>query len=136
MPPVRSRHTLMFSATFPREMQIMASDFLHNYLFLAVGRVGAAGQNITQKLVLVDENDKFEELLKILQENKQSRTLVFVQTKRGADMLDHHLRIKNFAVTSIHGDLKQYEREEALREFKSGARKPLCLFPPTPLKLN
>ena len=113
----------MFSATFPREMQILAGDFLHNYLFLTVGRVGAASQNITQKLILADDCDKFNELLKILEENPKSRTLVFVQTKRGADVLDNQLRQRRFEVTSIHGDLKQWEREEALRDFKTGARR-------------
>jgi ATP-dependent RNA helicase DDX3X len=128
MPAVRSRQTLMFSATFPREMQVLAADFLFNYLFLTVGRVGAASQNITQIVKLVDDRDKFNELLKIVQLNPTSRTLVFVQTKRGADVLDNQLRQRNFAVTSIHGDLKQWEREEALRDFKAGTRRPYYYY--------
>jgi ATP-dependent RNA helicase DDX3X len=51
---------------------------------------------------------------------QSSRTLVFVETKRGADSLDDFLHREGFPVTSIHGDRTQREREEALRRFKSG----------------
>ena len=49
MPKTGQRVTLLFSATFPREIQMLARDFLDNYIFLAVGRVGATSENITQK---------------------------------------------------------------------------------------
>ena len=49
-----------------------------------------------------------------------SLTLVFVETKKGADQLDEFLYREGFPVTSIHGDRTQKEREEALRTFKSG----------------
>ena len=44
------RQTLMFSATFPKEIQILAQDFLHDYVFLAVGKVGSTSENITQQI--------------------------------------------------------------------------------------
>merc|ERR1711963_104139 len=53
-------------------------------------------------------------------DGEASRTLVFVETKRGADSLDEFLHREGFPVTSIHGDRTQREREEALRRFKSG----------------
>ncbi|KAG6439829.1 hypothetical protein O3G_MSEX001120, partial [Manduca sexta] len=49
MPKTGERQTLMFSATFPKQIQVLAQDFLHNYVFLAVGRVGSTSENITQK---------------------------------------------------------------------------------------
>ena len=54
MPPAGQRVTLMFSATFPREIQMLARDFLHDYVFLTIGRVGATSENITQKVFLPD----------------------------------------------------------------------------------
>lgn len=54
------------------------------------------------------------------QNEDPSLTLVFVETKKGADQLDEFLYRENFPVTSIHGDRTQKEREEALRTFKSG----------------
>lgn len=56
----------MFSATFPKEIQILARDFLENYIFLAVGRVGSTSTNITQKVVWVDEVDKHKFLLDLI----------------------------------------------------------------------
>lgn len=49
MPEVGVRQTLLFSATFPREIQRLAADFLDKYLFLTVGRVGSTSANINQR---------------------------------------------------------------------------------------
>ncbi|XP_031442853.1 DEAD-box helicase 3 X-linked a isoform X2 [Clupea harengus] len=138
MPPKGIRHTMMFSATFPKEIQILARDFLEEYIFLAVGRVGSTSENITQKVVWVEESDKRSFLLDLLnatvipsevQENageaperpgKDSLTLVFVETKKGADALEDFLYREGYACTSIHGDRSQRDREEALSQFRSG----------------
>ncbi|XP_029936681.1 DEAD-box helicase 3 X-linked a isoform X9 [Myripristis murdjan] len=138
MPPKGIRQTMMFSATFPKEIQILARDFLEDYIFLAVGRVGSTSENITQKVVWVEESDKRSFLLDLLnatvipsevQENvaeapekpgKDSLTLVFVETKKGADALEDFLYREGYACTSIHGDRSQRDREEALHQFRSG----------------
>jgi len=74
MPPTGERQTLMFSATFPKEIQMLARDFLSNYIFLAVGRVGSTSENITQKIVWVEEHDKRSYLLDLLQASNFSDT--------------------------------------------------------------
>ncbi|KAL8574811.1 putative ATP-dependent RNA helicase an3 [Nucella lapillus] len=124
MPTTGQRQTLMFSATFPKEIQVLARDFLHNYIFLAVGRVGSTSENITQKVVWVEENEKRSFLLDLLgaSAGPESLTLVFVETKKGADSLEHFLLYENYPATSIHGDRSQREREDALRLFKTGER--------------
>ncbi|XP_055377428.1 ATP-dependent RNA helicase bel [Condylostylus longicornis] len=128
MPPTGERQTLMFSATFPKAIQELAGDFLHNYIFLAVGRVGSTSENITQTILWVNEHDKRSYLLDLLSSlkegnpdySKDSLTLIFVETKKGADALEEFLYQCNHPVTSIHGDRTQKEREEALRCFRSG----------------
>ncbi|XP_043556787.1 DEAD-box helicase 3 X-linked a isoform X1 [Chiloscyllium plagiosum] len=121
MPPKDVRQTLMFSATFPKEIQILARDFLDEYIFLAVGRVGSTSENITQKVVWVEEQDKRSFLLDLLNATgKDSLTLVFVETKKGADSLEDFLYREGYACTSIHGDRSQRDREEALHQFRSG----------------
>lgn len=105
---------------------MLARDFLDNYIFLAVGRVGSTSENITQKVFWVDEPDKRSILLDLLttahlnQPSADSLTLVFVETKKGADSLEDYLHCEGFPVTSIHGDRTQREREDALRQFRSG----------------
>lgn len=66
MPTTGERQTLMFSATFPKEIQILARDFLKNYIFLAVGRVGSTSENITQRILWVEDDDKRSHLLDLL----------------------------------------------------------------------
>ncbi|PVH34457.1 hypothetical protein PAHAL_8G223600 [Panicum hallii] len=124
MPPPGVRQTMLFSATFPKEIQRMASDFLENYIFLAVGRVGSSTELIVQRIEFVQEADKRSHLMDLLHAQrdtgKQTLTLVFVETKRGADSLESWLCMNGFPATSIHGDRNQQEREYALRSFKSG----------------
>lgn len=128
MPPPGRRQTMLFSATFPKEIQRLAVDFLSNYIFLAVGRVGSSTDLIVQRVEFVPDADKRSHLMDLIHaqkaegtHGKQSLTLVFVETKRGADALEYWLSSNGFPATSIHGDKSQQERELALRSFKSGA---------------
>jgi ATP-dependent RNA helicase DDX3X len=114
-----TRQTSMFSATFPKEIQRLASDFLKDYIFLAVGRVGSATENITQKVVYATEHQKNEALMNILPDC-EGLTLIFVETKRAADQLEYWLSDRGINATSIHGDRTQDERETALYKFRKG----------------
>ncbi|CAL8074272.1 unnamed protein product [Calicophoron daubneyi] len=121
MPPAGQRQTLMFSATFPKEIQTLARDFLHSYIFLAVGRVGSTNENITQEIMSVADKDKPDLLVRLLHEkDPEDLVLVFVETKRGADLLADFLSQLNFLVAFIHGDRPQSEREQALSSFREG----------------
>jgi hypothetical protein len=120
MPGVQDRQTLMFSATFPRDIQMLARDFLKDYVFLSVGRVGSTSENITQKIEYVEDQDKRSVLLDILHTHGAGLTLIFVETKRMADSLSDFLINQNFPATSIHGDRTQRERERALEMFRNG----------------
>lgn len=120
MPPTSARQTLMFSATFPRDIQMLARDFLKEYIFLSVGRVGSTSENITQKVEYVEDQDKRSVLLDILHTHGAGLTLIFVETKRMADSLSDFLINQGFPATSIHGDRTQREREKALEMFRTG----------------
>uniref|UniRef100_A0A8R1HT59 RNA helicase n=1 Tax=Caenorhabditis japonica TaxID=281687 RepID=A0A8R1HT59_CAEJA len=122
MPPKTARTTAMFSATFPKEIQLLAKDFLkENYVFLAVGRVGSTSENIEQRLLWVNDIDKRQQLMDILMnEDSTNLVLVFVETKRGANDLAYYLNRQQIRSVSIHGDLKQIERERNLDMFRSG----------------
>ena len=66
MPRSGERQTLLFSATFPKEIQRLAADFLHNYIFLAVGRVGSSTELIVQHIEYVSPGDKRQVLLDLI----------------------------------------------------------------------
>lgn len=122
----QSRHRrqgMLFSATFPIEVQRMAQDFLHDYIFITVGRVGSASELVTQKVVYAEDMaQKVRALDKAIKDYlpKDGLCVVFVETKRGADSLEIDLHQRSVPVTAIHGDRSQAEREEALKAFKSG----------------
>jgi len=114
----------MFSATFPKPIQKLAEDFLSEYAFLSVGRVGSTNEFITQRVRWVEEHEKKGMLLQLLP-TIEGRTLVFVETKRSADGLEEFLYHQGIQATSIHGDRSQREREAALDAFKNGSIKVL-----------
>ncbi|VDP45796.1 unnamed protein product, partial [Echinostoma caproni] len=105
MPPAGQRQTLMFSATFPKEIQVSCTN-----------------ENIVQEVLNVLDKDKPDVLVRLLQEkaDPEGLVLVFVETKRGADALAHYLSQLNFPVASIHGDRPQSDRERALSSFREG----------------
>merc|ERR1712013_692438 len=90
MPSKMNRQTLMFSATFPSEIQRLAGEFLNNYLHLQVGLVGGACADVMQTFYRASKYEKKDKFISILNEdgrNAKERTLVFVETKRQADFL-------------------------------------------------
>lgn len=121
MPPKEKRQTAMFSATFPREIQSLAASFLkRDYVFLTIGRVGSAAGLVTQKFVRTDDiSQKRAELIKQLHLHP-GRSLIFVGTKREADVLQIYLKSNGVTATSIHGDRGQAQRTAALKAFSNG----------------
>ncbi|KAL3121609.1 hypothetical protein niasHT_008738 [Heterodera trifolii] len=122
MPQKGERITAMFSATFPKDIQILAQDFLMpEYVFLAVGRVGSTSENISQKVVWVEEHNKRHFLMDLLDASEpEALTLIFVETKRGCGDLSYMLQQEGYQCVAIHGDLKQMERERHLENFRNG----------------
>jgi ATP-dependent RNA helicase DDX3X len=120
MPTEEDRQTMLFSATFPPNIQRLASDFLSDYIFLTVGRVGSASKDVKQTVEYVENRDKTEHIMRFLLTIEEGLILIFVETKRSCDYLEDVLCTKGFPACSIHGDKSQREREDALRSFRSG----------------
>lgn len=120
MPYGDERQTMMFSATFPNNIQRLAGDFMRDYIFLTVGRVGAASKDVTQTVEYVEDRDKLETLMRFLLTVEEGLILIFVETKRSCDYIEDVLCSKGFPACSIHGDKSQREREDSLRSFKRG----------------
>ncbi|KAE8636300.1 hypothetical protein XENTR_v10002930 [Xenopus tropicalis] len=121
MPAKEERQTLMFSATYPAEIQRLASKFLKSdHLFVVVGLVGGACSDVEQTILEIQEYRKRDKLVEILQSSGNERTMIFVNTKKKADVIAGYLCQEHFPTTSIHGDREQCQREEAIRDFRSG----------------
>lgn len=117
------RQTLMFSATWPREVQNLARDFLQNGYQVNIGSHElAANHNVTQIVEMMTDFDKRNKLVSHLEHISQenAKVIIFTNTKRIADELTKFLRQDGWPALSIHGDKQQQERDWVLGAFKSG----------------
>merc|ERR1712048_712586 len=128
VPP--DRQTLLWSATWPKEVQRLARDFCQDPLKLIIGRAEEtrANPDVHQQVVLTSELDKRRRFLEWMEEvsptgTPEPRVLVFTETKRGADALCRELRNNQFHAAAIHGDKEQRERDRLLHDFRSGKTK-------------
>lgn len=131
MPPKSERQTMFFSATFKPDAQQIAKEFMKpDYLFITIGMVGAANEDVKQEFIQVERKEKKRELKKILLTMKpEDRTIVFTQTKATADVIAGILSTGGIDCTSIHGDRHQSQREQALSDFKRGVKRVLVASP-------
>ncbi|KAH7867494.1 hypothetical protein Vadar_034242 [Vaccinium darrowii] len=116
------RQTLYWSATWPREVETLARQFLRNPYKVIIGSPELkANQSINQIVEVVTEVEKYNRLIRLLSESMDgSRMLVFMETKKGCDQVTRQLRMDGWPALSIHGDKNQAERDWVLAEFKSG----------------
>ncbi|CAH8830492.1 unnamed protein product [Trichobilharzia szidati] len=109
------RQTLMWSATWPREVKALAEDFLYDYIQINVGSTKlSANHNIRQHVEILGESEKFKRLISLLNSFDNARVLIFTETKKRTDELCEKLQDKGFDATAMHGDKHQKERDRAL----------------------
>ena len=114
----RNRQTLMFSATMPDSIEMIARDFMREPTRIDITPVGAA-EGITHRLYVVKEADKRNALLALLHQELGS-TLVFTRRKIDAEWLYHILQRQGHPVARIHADQSQGKRVSALQTFREG----------------
>ncbi|KAF9075243.1 DEAD-domain-containing protein [Rhodocollybia butyracea] len=123
------RQTLMFSATWPKDVQKLANDFLTDMIQCNIGSMElTANHSITQIVEVCSDFEKRNKMIthleKISAEN--AKVLIFVATKRVADDITKYLRQDGWPALAIHGDKEQRERDWVLSEFKAG-RSPILI---------
>jgi len=118
------RQTCMWSATWPKEVRQLANDYLKDFIQVNIGSLElSANHRITQIVEVVSEYEKRDRLIKHLEkimDNKETKCLIFVGTKRSADDITRFLRQDGFPALALHGDKAQNERDWVLNEFKTG----------------
>ncbi|TKS91576.1 putative ATP-dependent RNA helicase DDX17 [Collichthys lucidus] len=118
------RQTLMWSATWPKEVRQLAEDFLKDYVQINVGALElSANHNILQIVDVCMESEKDHKLIQLMEEimaEKENKTIIFVETKKRCDDLTRRMRRDGWPAMCIHGDKSQPERDWVLSEFRSG----------------
>jgi ATP-dependent RNA helicase RhlE len=114
----KERHSVMFSATFPKEIKSLAKSFLNNPITVEIDKENLSAQEIKQLVHYVKEEEKTLFLSQLIHSNENAQTLVFSNTKLQADKIVEALRTANIKSSAIHGDKSQNMRTEALKKFK------------------
>jgi len=117
----RQRQTLLFSATFSREIKALASEFLHQAAEIQVTPENTAVELVSQIVYPVDKKRKRELLSHKIGEEEWQQVLVFTRTKHGANKLAEQLNKDGITSAAIHGNKSQGARTKALANFKAGA---------------
>ncbi|KAB2574115.1 ATP-dependent RNA helicase dbp3 [Lasiodiplodia theobromae] len=127
--PLNERQTLMFTATWPKSVQELASTFMKSPVKITIGDNPTgelrANTRISQTVEVVDPRDKEYRLFQLLKEHtagskKNDRILIFCLYKKEATRVEESIRRKGFKVGGIHGDLSQVQRTASLEKFKKG----------------
>ena len=120
------RQTVLFSATFPKQMEALARKTLSKPIEIVVGGRSVVAPEITQIVEVRAEETKFIRLLELLgkqyedEKNEDDRTLIFVDRHESADGLLKDLMRKGYPCGSIHGAKDQVDRSSTIDDFKAG----------------
>ena len=120
------RQTVLFSATFPKNMESLARKTLDNPVEITIGGRSVVAPEITQIVEVRNNDQKFVRLLELLgnlysdDANEDDRTLIFVDRQEAADDLLKELMRKGYPCMSIHGGKDQVDRDSTIQDFKAG----------------
>jgi superfamily II DNA/RNA helicase len=113
------RHTLFFSATMSKEIEVLIKQFLHEPIIISV-KTGDTSKNVDQDIVRVS-GDKLVALENLLKQSDFYKVLIFGRTKHGVEKLSNKLIERGFKADSIHGNKPHSKRQRALTSFKDNS---------------
>lgn len=116
------RQTVMFTATMPPAVERLARNYLRRPATVYIGSIGKPTERVEQIVMMVTESDKRKKLVEILQRSVDPPIIIFVNQKKGADVLAKGLEKIGFNACTLHGGKGQEQREYALASLKSGAK--------------
>lgn len=116
----KAHQTALFSATMPEQIVRLSQRYLRNPITAFVDSDELSVDTIEQKVVQLEEDDKFRVLCSFLEKDLVSRGLVFCATKIRCDRLAQALQANHYDALAIHGDLSQRQRDYSINAFRTG----------------
>src|SRR5437867_1484405 len=116
----RDRHTSLFSATIPPEIETLIKWAMRNPQSVEIGARRTPAETVKHVIYPVADSQKIDLLRELLKRVNYDSVIVFCRTKHGADRIAHLLKRYNHAVAVLHSNRTQREREQALRGFRDG----------------
>jgi ATP-dependent RNA helicase DeaD len=115
------RHTMLFSATMPANIQKLAHQFLRNPEHVSVIPKQVSAPTIEQAYIELHEKQKFEALSRLIDMESPELAIIFGRTKRRVDELAEALQKRGYPAEGLHGDLSQNQRDNVMRKFRDGS---------------
>jgi ATP-dependent RNA helicase RhlE len=116
----RQRHTALFSATIPPQIETLIKWAMHNPETIEIGARRTPAETVKHVIYPVSDSQKSDLLIQLLERVNYNSVLVFCRTKHGADRIAGLLKRNNHAVAVLHSNRTQREREQALAGFRNG----------------
>jgi ATP-dependent RNA helicase RhlE len=116
----KQRQTLFFSATLPPQIQGLVRSVLNDPVAIEIGIRSSPAETVDHAFYPVVASQKFDLLLKLLEDTQYRSVIIFTRTKVGADKIFHRLHAAGHQVGIMHSDRSQRERTDALAGFKAG----------------
>ena len=116
---------LLFSATMPKEIVEITTKFMKDPAKILVKNEELTLEGIKQYYVYLKKEDKLDVLLQIYRGIEIAQAIIYCNSRKSVDFVSEELKKKGHMVSSIHGDLKQYERDQVMRDFRNGATRVL-----------
>lgn len=115
-----SRQTVMFSATFPKQIEALAKKVLTKPLEIVIGQRGRSAKNIEQHVEIIQKDKSFIRLLELLDKYNGICTIIFVDSQDEGIELWKQLFKKGFNPVLLHGGMDQEDRMDSIDKFKKG----------------
>ena len=116
----RARHTALFSATIPPQIETLIQWAMHSPETIEIGARRSPAENVKHVIYPVSDTQKTDLLLALLNHVNYDSVIIFCRTKHGADRVATTLKRANHAVAVLHSNRTQREREQALEGFREG----------------
>ncbi|CAL2093495.1 DEAD/DEAH box helicase [Tenacibaculum sp. 190524A02b] len=113
-----TKQTLLFSATFPREVEAIASNYMNNPAEISSGQKNQGSDNVTHEYYLVTEKTRYPALKRIADINPNIYAIVFCRTRRETQEIADYLIRDGYSADALHGDLSQAQRDSVMEKFR------------------
>ena len=120
-----SRQTLLFSATMPKPIKLLAERILDNPEFISITKGETTNTDITQEYYVIDESERDDAIIRLMDSELTSKAVVFCRTKSEVDRLSNVLSNAGYLANGLHGDMEQRQRETVIKGFKQNSVKVL-----------
>ena len=117
----QNRQTLLFSATIPEPIKDLADTLLYKPEFISVvGEETTKNIDIDQLYYVINENQRDEAIVRLLESEEYDKALIFCRMKREVDRLSEYLEALGFSAAGLHGDIDQMERDSIVKSYRRG----------------